>query len=369
MKPIFAGLALCVLAGAVWPAAAGAQPAHDGTFFAHGTATDARSPRAAEALTQMEGLLGQWDVMITTYPTDTTSLTQPGQAVITYMNRGYGFMERFYSADFDGQGTALNTLWFLNVAPSSAWVLGTASSYTERIQLFSGAFEDEALVLRDADRPGGGVVLTHFRATFSDRQPDAFTFSVETSTDHGATWQPSVIKRYIRRPPSTAFMQGGSEYGTPAADLPPEARQFDFLTGNWSAANALTFPNGQTARWPANEKAGFVLGGHAVLEYIWYDVDPNLPDAATTLLRLYNRAERRWESLYFDNRGNTQLHFGGRMEGDRMVLTLFDTNRTAAFSHFIFYDIKPDHYRWYSEVTSDGGKTFRRAWEIEVTRK
>lgn len=347
-----------------------AQSLRDGTFFEHGIATPTRSEGAPEVLDKMTYLLGQWEVAITTYPTDSTSVTQPAQAVITYMNRGHAFMERLHAADFDGNGHELNTITFLVFTPGAdQWAMGIVDSYTESVTMYNGDFEGDDLTLHNALRQGGNVTMTYFRARYTQQDEEHFTLEVHTSPDGKTAWAPALKKRYSRREAADGFLAGSSEFGTPAPDLPEEARQFDFLVGIWDSQNALTFPNGQTAKWPATTTGGYVLNGHAIMEYNWFDLDPNLPDAATTMVRIYNRAMRRWETLYTANRANGLLYFGGRQEGDRMVLHTFEVNTAGTISRYIFHDIEPDSYRWYGEFSTDRGQSFTKNWIIDVTRQ
>ena len=116
--------------------------------------------------------------------------------------------------------------------------------------------------------------------------------------------------------------------------------------------------------------AVYALNGHAILEHNWYDVDPNVPDAATTIVRIYNRAMRRWESLYLDNRGHSQLFFGGAKDGDKVILHNFEANTTSPLiPRYVFHDIAKDSYAWYAENSTDRGKTFNQTWGITFARK
>ncbi|HMB89829.1 MAG TPA: DUF1579 family protein [Rhodothermales bacterium] len=347
-----------------------AQSLRDGTFFEHGSATTTRSDGAPEVLDKMTYLLGQWDVEITTYPADATPVKQPAQAVITYMNRGHAFMERLHAADFDGNGHELNTITFLVFTPGTdQWAMGLVDSYTENVTMYNGDLQGDDLTLYNALRHRGGVLLTYYRTRYTRQDADHFTLDIQTSPDGKTAWMPALKKSYSRRETADGFLAGSSEFGSPAPDLPKEARQFDFLVGIWDSQNQLTFPNGQTAKWPATTTGGYVLNGHAIMEYNWFDLDSNLPDAATTIVRIYNRAMRRWESLYLANRGNSPLYFGGRQEGDRMVLHTFEANASDRISRFVFHDIKADSYRWYGEASTDRGQTFTKNWIIDVTRQ
>jgi hypothetical protein len=157
-----------------------------------------------------------------------------------------------------------------------------------------------------------------------------------------------------------------ADHGKPAADRLPQAAQFDFLIGSGTATHDLLLGERQI-RFPTRTTAVHTLGGLAVLEHSQNDVDTKLPDAATTILRIYNRSADRWESLYLTNRNNTLLHFGGQWQGDRMVLHNFNTNLSLGIARYVFHDITDDGYRWYSETSNDRGKTVQRNWKIDVT--
>ena len=165
-------------------------------------------------------------------------------------------------------------------------------------------------------------------------------------------------------------MHASAGYGSPAPGLPAEARQFDFVIGEWISNHEIVLGNGQVAKFPANATAVYAMNGHAIMEYNWYNVDPRLPEAATTIVRIYNRAMRRWECMFLTNRSNSVLYFGGYQEGERIILTLFETDTSQpSFSYFIFHDINENDYLWHSEVSDDHGNTFQHNWKISSVRK
>jgi hypothetical protein len=131
----------------------------------------------------------------------------------------------------------------------------------------------------------------------------------------------------------------------------------------------LTFPNGQRAQWPANATAVYALNGSAVLEFNWFDLDPNLPDAATTILRLYNRGMRRWENLYMTNRSQSVLLFGSVQEGDEIVLHSFEAGASGTMSRWVFHGIEKDAYQWYGASSTDRGENWNTTWTIDFARK
>jgi len=132
----------------------------------------------------------------------------------------------------------------------------------------------------------------------------------------------------------------------------------------------MPLPQGRTAQFSANGRAVYTLDGHATMEFSWYDVDPNLPDAATCIVRIYNRAMRRWECMYSTNRFNAILYFGGVEEGDRIVLHPFETDTAAGrISYWTFHDMQANRFGWFADTSLDRGKTFTRTWIIQATRK
>lgn len=346
-----------------------AQQSNNGQLYDQGALMATRSPNADSRLDAMTDYLGQWNVTITRFLPDGSQHTSSGQAKVTFMNRGYAYMEQLHIDDVDGNNTEAFQMSFLSFNPANAiWALGEASSFTESIYLYDGDFKNGTLILTTSIRHGGGLTRTMYRMTYQFDDPKNLEVQLETSTDAGSSWSPALKKIYTRSNSSVQLMADDG-IGEPAKALPTAARQFDFLLGEWNATHKILLGD----RWvtfPVNATAVHALGGHGILEHSWYDVDPSLPDAATTILRIYNRATRQWESLYLANRGNALLHFGGKMEEDEMVLHLFDIDRaSASIPRFVFHDIKKDRYAWYAESSTDHGRTFNKTWTIELTRK
>lgn len=347
-----------------------AQPARDGKIFDQGHGMTEKSPRAHEQLDNMKNLLGQWDVSVTTYPTDSTTFSSKGIAEITYMNRGYGYMSRVHIPSYDDAGLEANLIHFLTYSPSNnTWVLGEANSYTESISMYNGDLKGKKLRLSTAIRQGGGALVTAHRVAYDMKSDKKFSITQSVSTDNGRTWTPAIQQEYVRRDMEDNFMVSEHTWGEPASDRPAAADGFDFLIGEWNASHSI-YLNGQWIQFPTNATAVYALNGHAILEHSWFNVDPSLPDAATSIVRLYNRSMRRWESLYLNNRGNSPLFFGGQKEGEDVVLHSFETNSSSSvIPQYVFHDIKKNSYAWYAENSSDRGKTFNKTWKIEFKRK
>jgi len=341
----------------------------DGHLFDHGAAMDAPSERASEATHRVAPLAGQWDVTWTFF-SDGEPREAAALAAITWMNRGHGLLERVHCDDFDGPGQERATVVFLTHTPNTdVWNLSLADSWTENITLLHGGFRGDDLVFATTIRRGGSSSLTHYRWTLSGIGGDGFTLRAEQAV-HDGDYRPMWTRDYSRRAEAEDFLLSDSHFGQAAPDLPAEAGQFDFLRGEWDEVHHMVFPNGQEATWGVNGTAVRALDGHAIMEHAWYDVDPNVPDAATTILRVYNRAMRRWECMYTTNRANGILYFGGAQEGDQIVLHGFGTDTSVSpLNLWVFHDIADGAYGWFGQRSTDRGKTFQKTWEITATRR
>ncbi len=341
----------------------------DGKLFDPGTQMTEPSEKAPKDIAKMADFLGDWDVTLERFPEGKDAVRSAGKARVTFMNRGHNIMERARFADFDGQGTALATMSFLSVDIAGNWAYGEANSFTQAVTLASGDFEGKNLVLHDARRPGGALTLLLIRRTLAPAKNGGFTLTSEASKDFGETWRTTETRTYMARETQDGFFPVRDDTGLPAPGRSPEATQFDFLLGEFKSHNWLLLGQ-QALRWPDHSTAVYALDGHAVMEFGWNDFDPSLPDAATTILRIYNEAQRRWETLYLPNRGNAPLHFGGVQEGDQIVLHTFGAiNDGSQMPQWIFYDVQPDAYRWKALVSNNRGEDYGLGWAIDFQRK
>ena len=346
-----------------------AAEGRDGRLFDPGVAMSHRAPGAPAQLDQAAFLVGEWDVSCTRSPGEDEAIEVDAVSSITWMNRGHGLMERAFTADADGDGHSSHDIRLLVFnGAGGVWSYGEADTWRESTRAMQGPPTPGAIVLHDAARPGGGPSLELRRRTYRETGPRAFAVTDEVSTDMGESWTTRVSCAYARRPQRAPALVPADDLGAPAPGRPPEASEFDFLLGEHDAAHWLLF-GGREVRFPTTTTAVYALGGFGILEFNWFDLDPNLPDAGTTVVRLYNRAERRWESLFVNNRFNSVLRFGGRQEGDRIVLHTFDVDSTGVLSRFVFHDIGEDGYRWYAERSQDRGATFQKTWTIDVTAR
>ncbi|MDA8018997.1 MAG: DUF1579 domain-containing protein, partial [Thermoanaerobaculia bacterium] len=349
----------------------------DGRLFDPGVARTQAAESAPEQLALLAGLIGDWTVAAELHqpgPDGVKVTKSEARARITFMNRGHAIMERTRNDNFDGNGNRISTIAFLNVDSQGVWTVGEGNSWSESIRLYSGALEindgkAKKLVVHDALRPGGGPMLLLFRRTYEIHGPDHLTMTQELSQDLGETWGKSVVRDYRRHAADSRFdpdfFPVREDVGQAAPGRPEEAAQFDFLLGEFDAKHWSRNPQGQERRWQSNATAVHALDGHAVLEFDSFDTDPNLPDAATSILRIYNRAMRRWENLFLPNRSHRPLYFGGVQEGDEIVLHLFGVNTgPGSVFRWIFYGVEKDSYLWRGLGSPDRGDTFQPNWTI-----
>ncbi len=341
----------------------------DGRMFDPGIELTAPSELAPEALNKLAGLVGDWDLQLELYQPDQEPLRSQGIARVSYMNRGHGLMERTRITDFDGAGHAMSSLAFIAVDSNGIWSISEGNSWTESITVYSGWFENDQLLVHNSMRPGGGTSLLLLRRTLKLSSDNSYTLLSESSSDFGKTWSPTAKRTFTRRSPNQTFFSLREDTGLPAPDRAKEAAQFDFLLGEFQASHWLPQPQGEL-RWSSNATATYVLDGYAILEFDWAESNPNRPEAATSILRIYNRSMRRWESLFLPNRNNVPLYFGGVQEANRIVLHPF-TAQTAGNPLFqwIFFDVREDAYRWKGLQSTDRGNTWPPHWAIEFQRK
>jgi len=347
-----------------------AQTGKNGRIFDQGERMTTPSSNAPEGTAALQSWLGDWDVTQTIHIDDTTQKVFEGRAHISLFNRGHGYMERYTSKDYYNSGKTYGTITLITRAGNSGiWMMGLADAYREQCSVFNGNLQNGRLVFRHSERPRGGQQLVHFEASWVSLSENAKRYMLKQSND-GENWKTVVVKEYLRSDTPIAMPDSTAGYGTPAADVPEEARQFDFIVGEWTALNDMFLPQaGRRVQWQANATAVYVLDGRAIMEHNWFNTDPNFPEAATTIIRLYNRAMRRWECIYTTNRFNGQLYFGGVKEGEQIVLTLFDLGSAGPYPYFIFHDMQENSYKWHSLNTSDRGESTTQNWKIEFTRK
>ena len=153
--------------------------------------------------------------------------------------------------------------------------------------------------------------------------------------------------------------------------MPDESRAFDFLEGEWDLVCRFPRPDGTWGEGPGTLKAAKILDGTAFLEFFEGPyVGGEIIKGAS--FRAFNPKTRAWEHTWTDSgapggfpvwRGrfeNGTLHLHGQWQDDdgRQVLSRLTWSRiTGRSAH------------WESHRSLDGGTTWQKHWEIDLTAR
>ena len=191
----------------------------------------------------------------------------------------------------------------------------------------------------------------------------------EISNNRDKQWLEVTSLSLTKRERSDNFMPVRDDFGIGDPDRIQEAKQFDFLVGEYSADHTFINPQGEKSEFKdTTATAVYICNGTAIMEFLW-DYTNAKPDSAISVMRAYNQAQRRWESLFMSNGSNGQLHFGGVKEGDRIILHPFEVNATGQMSMWVFHDIREGAYDWFGQNSNDRGKTWQQNWIIHITSR
>lgn len=156
------------------------------------------------------------------------------------------------------------------------------------------------------------------------------------------------------------------------AEPPPEARQFDFLLGEWRADATRFQPDGTPlVRYQALWTATALHGGRMIMDDFQALGPTGQPVSSFVTLRTYCAATRRWELAglqALQPAAISQWH--GTAEGAEMVLQA--TARTpagaAVLTRIRFFDIAQDTFAWESHASLDGGEHWQKTAALTATR-
>ncbi len=145
---------------------------------------------------------------------------------------------------------------------------------------------------------------------------------------------------------------------------------FGRFVGAWDIEWRGTDRDGHPASMTGELHFGWVLDGRAVQD-VWR-VPSTGPVPATlrpfhgTTLRFYDPAIAAWRSTWVDPLNGRVRRFIGRPVGDDIVLDGLDDDPRERWS---FRDVRVDSFRWVSEISDDGGRTWRHDEEMVIRRR
>jgi hypothetical protein len=149
-----------------------------------------------------------------------------------------------------------------------------------------------------------------------------------------------------------------------------DAKQFDFLEGEWNAICRFLRPNGSWGEGPGTLKATKVLDGCVSMEFF------EGPYHGTIIkglgLRAFNPKTSEWEHTWTDTSApGSFLVWRGRFEGGAIDLygQWKDETGRQIRSRLTWSRITAGTAHWESHRSRDGGKTWTKHWVIDFTRK
>ncbi len=136
---------------------------------------------------------------------------------------------------------------------------------------------------------------------------------------------------------------------------------FGRFVGDWTGEAVFVQPDGREVPGGKGEvHFNWILGGRAIQD-VWMYEDPKsrrMVPAGTTV-RFYHPEEDAWRSVWVSPMQGAVLAFTGREVDDEIVL---ETDAGGGrWERWIFFEIRPDSFRWREEVSRDDGRT----WSIQ----
>lgn len=140
----------------------------------------------------------------------------------------------------------------------------------------------------------------------------------------------------------------------------PHRKQMDFWVGEWDV-----YPNGSNS---IVGKSSITKedGGCVIIEHFESLLAPQTGHS----INIYDPADSSWKQLYAGTGGRYQLYTNGIYKDSAMV---FDYELTAngktGKGHYILYNLGPDQFRQYQDISFDGGKTVTVYYDYIYRRK
>jgi hypothetical protein len=159
--------------------------------------------------------------------------------------------------------------------------------------------------------------------------------------------------------------------GAPHRDHADKLKTFGQFVGSW--ALDVTWHDGDvvTRRARGEWHFAWVLEGRAVQD-VW--IVPTRAERAAgaapyefgTTLRFYDPRIDAWRSTWIGPTNGTVLPFIAREVGDEIVLE--GRNADGLPIRWIFFDIRPDAFRWRYALSRDAGRSWSKVQEMAVRR-
>lgn len=137
---------------------------------------------------------------------------------------------------------------------------------------------------------------------------------------------------------------------------PPELAQYDFLAGDWDVTVTIPQAGGKPLVYQARWHNHWVANGHVMMQE-WRE-----PDATGIELRSFNPLTKKWDgrNLYVPTPG-TWYENEAQLVGGNMVVTGRANAPDGApiINREIYHGIEPDRFAIRTEVSVDGGTSWK----------
>jgi hypothetical protein len=156
---------------------------------------------------------------------------------------------------------------------------------------------------------------------------------------------------------------------------PAEAKQFDFLVGQWSLvvkprATSLGQRIHGVPKLIGTWKAWRALDGWGITDELRITDASGNPRGLSSAIRMYDAAARRWTSSAADAYRGVFTTSAAEWRDGRMTVSSSGTDEAgkAYLSRSRFGSITPTAFIYEQERSADGGKTWDRTLTIEAKR-
>lgn len=149
-----------------------------------------------------------------------------------------------------------------------------------------------------------------------------------------------------------------------------ELSLFGQFIGDWDIIEArYPRPDGTEVRRRGEIHFRWILEGRAIQD-VWSMIDEKTGEAvpAGTTVRFYDSKLGAWHNVWISPRQHVVQPFVARKVKDEIVLE----GKTPDGNHpekWVFSEITSNSFRWRSEETQDGGKTWILTEEMRVRRQ
>lgn len=176
--------------------------------------------------------------------------------------------------------------------------------------------------------------------------------------------------------PCSARAQHGAAAPQAPASAPAEARQHDFLVGQWELVVKVP-PAGLAQRihgvprLVGTWKAWRAFDGFGVEDELRITDEAGNPRSLSHALRYYDRSARTWSITVLDVYRGRLTSATGEWKDGRMVHSGrgIDPEGKPALVRSRFHDITPTSFKWQQDRSSDNGKTWSEGTLRIVARR